>query len=64
MLRSDCRPIRNIRNCPRCGGEHHELVANKMQIPFAPPEAGGLAWTHWAVCPTNGDPILVMVVKE
>lgn len=35
-----------------------------MAHPFAPAEASGLAWTHWAPCPTNGDPILIMVMAD
>lgn len=37
------------------------MIAKPLARPFAPPEAGGLAWTHWYPCPTNGDPVLVIV---
>jgi hypothetical protein len=51
-----------INACSRCGEDHEHVVAKPMARPFAPPEAGVLAWTHWAPCPTNGDPILLMVL--
>lgn len=58
------RPITvvSMRNCSRCGGEHHGLEFVRMARPFAPLEAAPLEWTHFASCPTNGDPILMVVV--
>lgn len=38
--------------CGRCGGKHEGIIA----YPFAHPPRG---WSHWATCPTNGQPILV-----
>lgn len=40
--------------CGRCGGDHDGLIA----YPFARPPRG---WSHFAACPTNGQPILVRV---
>lgn len=51
--------LRNIRFCARCGGDHKELAAAPLTQPFEPPEAGGVIWSHWVACPTNGEPILV-----
>lgn len=51
----------NLKNCSRCGGDHQAVVAKPLTIPVAPPEAGGLAWSHWFPCPTNGEPIMVSV---
>lgn len=56
--------LTNIKNCNRCGGDHDGLVAAKFKHPFAPPECAPIAWTHWATCPTTGDPILVMVKDD
>jgi hypothetical protein len=53
--------IRSITACARCGGGHEDVIARHRARPFAPAEAGGLVWTHWAPCPTSGDPILIMV---
>ena len=52
------RIVKAITNCARCGGDHESITAIEMAQPFAPPEAGGLSWTHFAPCPTNGQPIL------
>jgi hypothetical protein len=51
--------ISNIKYCARCGGDHDKLEARPLAQPFAPSEAVGTTWTHWATCPTNGDPIMV-----
>lgn len=50
--------------CARCGGSHEHVEVRRMARPFSPAEAGGLAWTHWAPCPTNGDPVLVMATAN
>lgn len=58
-----------ITGCARCDGDHEHLEARKLARPFAPagafdPQRGQLTWTHWAPCPTNGDPILIMVTAD
>jgi hypothetical protein len=54
----------SVRDCSRCGLDHEHLDLKKMARPHSPPEAGGLARTHWAACPASGDPVLVMVYDE
>ena len=44
-----------VENCARCGGNHAEIVFKKFTHP---PER----YTYWAICPTNGEPILMLVV--
>jgi hypothetical protein len=39
--------------CPRCKGEHVDLV-------HAPLTRGSGPWTHWALCPVLAEPILWM----
>lgn len=57
--------LKNIRHCARCGGDHEgELVARPLTQPFAPPEAGGIVWSHWLPCPTNGEPIMVRIEEK
>lgn len=56
--------ITNIDGCNRCGGNHDEVEASKLDHPFSPPEAGGITWTHWAPCPTNGQPILFVLTTD
>jgi hypothetical protein len=52
--------LRTVRSCARCSGDHVGILARPLTIPFAPAEAAPLIWTHWAPCPVNGEPILVM----
>ncbi len=56
--------VPRIVGCARCGGTHSDVDFRPMAQPFAPPEAGGLEWTHFARCPVNGDPILLIVAAE
>ena len=44
----------NIRHCARCGGDHDGLEFRSFDLP-----AG--KFTHWAPCPTNGEPVLMTV---
>lgn len=47
-----------LTNCARCGGDHLDLSYRTFARPV--PEYDGLGdWTHWALCPTNGEPILI-----
>lgn len=56
--------VTNIKGCARCGGDHGEVIASKLSIPFAPPEARPVVWTHWFPCPSNGEPVLLVVTDE
>lgn len=46
-----------LMNCARCGGEH-EVEWKLFTNPITDWEG---SWTHWALCPTNGEPILMKV---
>ena len=53
-----------IKNCARCG-EHHVSVEFKLlSRPMAPPEAAPLVWTHFARCPSNGEPVMLAMTDE
>ena len=54
---------RNIKHCSRCVEDHAAVEMRELKRPFAPPEANGIEWTHWAPCPTNGEPILFIVTE-
>lgn len=49
-----------LRGCPRCGGDHEQL---ELQLLDRPADVAGALrvrpLTHWALCPTNGQPVLV-----
>ncbi len=56
--------VPHIVNCARCGSNHDDLDFAELEVLFAPPEANGKTWTHWAPCPTNGQPIMLMTDAE
>lgn len=41
-----------IRSCPRCGKDHAKIEVQEFTRPSLPS-------THWTMCPTVGEPILV-----
>lgn len=41
-----------VRGCARCNEDHEQLVFLKLGQPCQ-------EWTHWAVCPTTNEPILL-----
>jgi hypothetical protein len=49
--------VTNVHGCDRCG-DSHELVGFR---PLTNP-CGVL--THWAPCPTNGEPIMLAIVPD
>lgn len=55
------KPIANrisIDACARCGDDHEGLAIYRFERPLA---AGGVTYDHWALCPSNDDPILVRI---
>jgi len=44
--------VAKLSNCARCGLEHDDLVFLRLKNPIE-------AHTHWALCPTTGEPILL-----
>jgi hypothetical protein len=49
--------ITNVMGCSRCGGDHDALVFQRFANPIeVEPEL-----THWALCPTTGEPLLMTV---
>lgn len=42
----------HCQKCPRCEGEHRQLPVKRLSKPTYD------GFTHWAVCPVTGDPIL------
>ena len=49
--------VTNVRGCARCG-DNHELVG------FRPLTNPCVGLTHWAPCPTNGEPIMLAIVPD
>lgn len=47
----------NINNCARCGENHTNLLFKKFTN-----DCNG--FTHFAICPTNQEPILLKIVED
>ena len=48
----------DVKGCARCHGlEHSALTFSSFTHPVQ--DLDGTTWTHWALCPTNGEPILL-----
>jgi hypothetical protein len=53
----------SIRGCARCHGDGHaDLTFEPFTHPFEAPD--GWTATHWAPCPTNGEPILMAIISD
>lgn len=49
----------DLPGCARCHGDGHDgLLFSPLTHPVVDGEG---TWTHWAPCPTNGEPILLQV---
>ena len=46
-----------VGECARCGEDHEPIDFKAFERPVVDNDG---TWTHWAPCPTNGDPILLM----
>lgn len=49
-----------VRRCQRCGGRHDDVTFQPLARPVE--VEGAAAFTHWAPCPTTGEPMLAAVV--
>ncbi len=51
--------IVKMNGCARCGVSH-EIDFKELS---APSVIGGITLTHWAMCPTNQEPILLRIIE-
>jgi hypothetical protein len=51
-----------IKSCTRCHKSHDELEFHEFNTPVY--EGDSLIWTHWAMCPDNYEPILLLVEEK
>lgn len=54
--------VSSVYNCARCHGNHDELSFKEMIHPIMYDDARGIGTvfaSHWALCPTSSDPILL-----
>lgn len=54
--------VPQIKNCARCKGDHSNVKFKKLTHPIESDDSN-LSDTHWSPCPTNGEPILLRIVK-
>lgn len=50
--------VPNLQGCARCGKDHR-VRFKELQRPMV---AGDSTLTHWAICPTTGEPIMMRFV--
>lgn len=47
----------DVGGCARCGGDHDDLTFHPLAANIE--EDGHVLATHWARCPSNGQPVLM-----
>lgn len=47
----------SIKHCARCGENHKQILFTKLTRPHE-------RHTHWAPCPVNGEPIMMIVLQD
>jgi len=54
----------NVITCPRCGDHQHSKLKFEtfIKTPITAPD--GSVFTHYAICPITGEPILMSFVGE
>lgn len=50
----------DVKRCARCGKDHKQLSFTSLTSLIR----RGSRYTHWAPCPTNGEPILMIVTVD
>jgi hypothetical protein len=52
-----------VSGCARCAGTHEELVAKPFTNPIKD-DNGAILSTHFSVCPSTNEPILVLSIQK
>jgi hypothetical protein len=52
-----------VSKCARCGGDHENIVAKAFTKPVRD-DNGDATATHFAICPTLNEPILVLSIQK
>lgn len=53
--------VKRLSNCARCGKNHRQLKFKKLKRPGLSHRGG--AHSHWALCPTTREPIMLTVLE-
>ena len=51
----------NVGECARCGEDHNDIKFKELIRPIKDNDG---RWTHWALCPTNKEPIIMMRITQ
>lgn len=51
----------DVGSCARCGKDHTAVTFQPFARPIRKDGDGPVRYTHWAPCPSNGEPILLVV---
>lgn len=51
-----------VGNCARCGNDHVDIVFRQFTSPVM--SSDDIEFSHYALCPTNGEPILMYVTEK
>lgn len=56
--------IVDLKGCARCWGDGHDaLTFEPLTHPVELDSDAEPSFTHWAPCPTNGEPILMRIIE-
>lgn len=55
--------VTDLVGCARCHGDGHERLTFALLDHPVPADDGSEPYTHWATCPSNGQPILMRSIK-
>ena len=50
----------DINQCARCGLDHSQIEFRELHKPIKEQDSE-IIWTHYGICPTYGEPILLYV---
>ena len=48
--------LTDVKSCARCGGDHIRQEFKELEAPCD-------FYTHWSMCPTNDEPIMLRIVE-
>lgn len=54
------RRVTKLENCARCGETHYDIRFYQLTREIVVPSTLQI-YSHWAPCPTNGEPILMRI---
>jgi hypothetical protein len=56
--------LKKIVSCARCGEVHENVETKRLTQPVYKDDSSTVLYSHWAPCPTNGEPILVVEIPN